>query len=377
MALRTSCVHERKVETADGIHDRGPMIMPRGSWCFACDGQGKNGSWKPARKLNVHDVDRLINDVDPKQWNGTKWVRSRYAIEGEFLPPQEVAYKVSMKINCVVSEDDLEAARAISEDIQKKIEESFDREYFYGPGTVDEVQPGQVIDLKSFKFADVFMDGYHVGSYEGPFVFTEKPTIRPRYADWSDCPYESLRRDCISVDYATAREPVMTFGVRRPGDFMSWSACAEVARSLKVLESFEQAEAWSTVRFKPMWKAMDPIKDTKGASEAVNFRAHEADRTAKGNLSPFSQTIISITNSTFNTQPYAVLVGSDLEDYNRLKRLRQLNAELEAAKTERKRCEKNATESNFQANKARELSHRISEERFGILSKLGVKGDSF
>lgn len=71
MAYSRTCVHERKYEARDHTDQRGPIIMPKDSWCFVCDGGNKNGSWSKARKLTPHELDAMHEEIYPPTYSVT------------------------------------------------------------------------------------------------------------------------------------------------------------------------------------------------------------------------------------------------------------------------------------------------------------------
>jgi hypothetical protein len=59
MAKTKTCVHKRQKE-------RGPIITPKGSWCFMCDDGGSHGKsangngWGPARQITQEQIDERL-----------------------------------------------------------------------------------------------------------------------------------------------------------------------------------------------------------------------------------------------------------------------------------------------------------------------------
>lgn len=61
MARERTCVHDREYLDSFAVNREnnrgGPLIAPMGSWCFMCDGKGKNGSWKPVTFEELKSLD--------------------------------------------------------------------------------------------------------------------------------------------------------------------------------------------------------------------------------------------------------------------------------------------------------------------------------
>lgn len=123
MARQKTCVHEREYKDSiavDRVQNRGPIIMPKGSWCFQCDGDGKNGSWQPARKLRYSELKALQSEYFTE-------------VDGEPLPSLALRRSWTATVPMYIDPEDIKAAeevgRYIADEISKAFVKDFDSQF--------------------------------------------------------------------------------------------------------------------------------------------------------------------------------------------------------------------------------------------------------
>lgn len=279
MATKATCVHERRPL------NRGPVIVPKGSWCYTCESANGKTNWGPARSLTTEEI---------------------LALEEEHFPSAMVVCE-AVNVTFDVTDEDLENLRRI---VEQEFVKAHDKIEFKNLGPV-RMRKMSVEEWAEYESAQCNRYYGHSGPCNG----------RQRFG--------------CGLDFY------------QPSEFVSSSE-----RTSGMHRRF--------LRREPAPITLNPNGDS-----------------IRGQVAPFDNLSLGVSNQTPAISQFAILFGDDVEDFGKFQQLKKLNAELVVARREKKRARKNKEHWQAAENTQRSIAERTSEERYRLINELGVGDDGF